>query len=112
MDMTQYKTIVRMEVFIGLFSVRYKYSIGDTVFTKTPRYLKWLSEEEMRSRLTLEVCGASKELKGEWKAVYDKRGEVVAEYFPTEEEKERKRKIDEASEETLLMGAIVSSLGR
>ncbi len=107
MDNAQIKVIVRVEVFFGLFSIRYNYWIGNNCYTKTPGYLKWISEEEMQTRVFLDLVGAPKGLKGEWKAVYDEDREVVVEYLPTLEEgkemAEEKRRRDETLEMVYLM---------
>lgn len=89
-----------------------KFVIGNSSFTDTPGWLRVLSEEKMQNATILEVINAPKHLKGEWKQVFDKHKNVIVKYFPTEEEKERRRRINEAYEDTLLMGAVVSSLGR
>lgn len=110
MDNAQIKVIVRVEVFFGLFSIRYNYWIGNNCYTKTPGYLKWISEEEMQTRVFLDLVGAPKGLKGEWKAVYDEDREVVAKYFPTHEEEieiaEAKRRHDETWEIALMCASL------
>ena len=110
MDNAQIKVMVRVEVFFGLFSIRYNYWIGDTCFTETPHDLKWVSEEEMQSRVILDLVGVPEGLKGEWKAVYDEDKEVVVEYLPTLEEAkemaEEKRRHDETWEIALMCASL------
>lgn len=88
-----------------------EFAIGDEVSNRAPSWICGMDEEKMQRCTILEVVNAPKHLKGEWKQVFDEHKNVIVKYFPTEEEKARKRMIDKASKKTLLMGAVVSSLG-
>jgi hypothetical protein len=106
----EYPDVIRHT--FGLFGTKTEFIIGDEVIDHTPCWLRCMDEEKMQRCTILEVINAPKHLKGEWKQVFDKHKNVIVKYFPTEEEKERRRRINEAYEDTLLMGAVVSSLGR
>lgn len=101
-----------IRVTFGLFgNQKTEFMTSDGAQTKTPFWLGCMSEERMQQSVILELVNPPMNLKGEWKPVFDDNKNVIVKYFPTEEEKERRRKIDEAYEETLDTAAIVASLG-
>ena len=89
-------------IYKWLGGTRLEFAIGDNEsFTDTPIWLGSMSEEMMQQATILEVINAPKHLKGHWKQVFDENKNVVVKYFPTPEEEEEQKRIEEAYNDTM-----------
>lgn len=102
---------VTLRVRFGLFgSYKAEFMISDEPEEKTPFWLKCLSEERMQQAVILDFVNVPKHLKGEWKAVFDEKREVVVTYIPTEEEAEEAARLKKRHDETWEIALMCASL--